>query len=321
MNGDEEVVDEIFINNKVKGIFGYLKDQLFTIKAIFKFRRAGIRYALFAFGQDLKPLPIFASKILGLKTILRTDGRYSNQYKTILGKRDLKYYYFKMIESLNYKFVDTLVLENKAMFTPKEMLKYSAKVGHMYVDLALFKNEKPWGDREVDIAYVGRFEEEKGIDDAVDVIQMVGSQRKSLLVGTGSQIKKVTDRTNGLVKDGYDTEVRGWVSPTDLSYILNNTKVVILTSKREGLPNIVLESIACGAIVASYDVGAVHDIIVDGRTGILSRYGEKEELAGKIIELFERGDPDFLRTNSTKIIKNQYSLEAVSKSYLTILTN
>ena len=137
-----------------------------------------------------------------------------------------------MIESLNYKFVDTLVLENKAMFTPKEMLKYSAKVGHMYVDLALFKNEKPWGDREVDIAYVGRFEEEKGIDDAVDVIQMVGSQRKSLLVGTGSQIKKVTDRTNGLVKDGYDTEVRGWVSPTDLSYILNNTKVVILTSKR-----------------------------------------------------------------------------------------
>jgi len=319
MEGDLGIVDGVFINNKVKGIFGYVMDQLLIIKAIYKFKKAGVRVSLFAFGQDLKPLPIIVAKIFGMLTILRTDGRYSGQYMSMLGKRDLKYYYFKAIESLNYRIVDTLVLENKSLFTPKEALSYSAKIGHMFVDVSIFTNRLSWMDRGIDIAYVGRFEEEKGVDDAIDVIRMIGPGRKSLLVGTGSQIDRVLKRINDLKTDGYDVEVRGWVTPNELNRVLNNVKVVILTSKREGLPNIILESIACGAIVASYDVGAVHDIIVDGQTGILTGIGEKENLARKIVAFFKSGDPDVLRTNAANIINNEYTLEAVCRSYLSFL--
>jgi glycosyltransferase involved in cell wall biosynthesis len=58
--------------------------------------------------------------------------------------------------------------------------------------------------------------------------------------------------------------------------------ISVLCSKREGLPNSVLEAMAAGKPVVATNVGAVADAVVDGVTGLLVRSGDPEQLAAAL---------------------------------------
>ena len=51
--------------------------------------------------------------------------------------------------------------------------------------------------------------------------------------------------------------------------IYNAADAVVLASAREGLPNVLLEAIACATPVAATDVGGVPEIIASPAAGIL----------------------------------------------------
>jgi L-malate glycosyltransferase len=58
--------------------------------------------------------------------------------------------------------------------------------------------------------------------------------------------------------------------------------ISVLCSKREGLPNSVLEAMAAGKPVVATNVGALPDAVVDGETGLLVRPGDPEQLAAAL---------------------------------------
>ena len=56
---------------------------------------------------------------------------------------------------------------------------------------------------------------------------------------------------------------------TDLDQAFAAANVVLLTSRTEGLPRVLIEAGIRGLPVVATDVGYVRDIVIDGETGIV----------------------------------------------------
>ena len=61
----------------------------------------------------------------------------------------------------------------------------------------------------------------------------------------------------------------GPVDQSDLAAWYSSADALILASSREGMPNVVLESLACGTPVVATAVGGIPEVIENGRTGQL----------------------------------------------------
>jgi len=75
----------------------------------------------------------------------------------------------------------------------------------------------------------------------------------------------------------------------ELRYLYAASDLLLLTSQREGWPNVVLEAMACGTPVVATDAGAVREMISDDRVGTVLRGREAAELAAAVNSRLERG--------------------------------
>ena len=70
-----------------------------------------------------------------------------------------------------------------------------------------------------------------------------------------------------------------------LSSILNGIDLLLITSIREGMPNVMLESIACGTPVATTPVNGCFEFLSRSNMGILLDQYDEKESANKIYKL------------------------------------
>ena len=81
--------------------------------------------------------------------------------------------------------------------------------------------------------------------------------------------------------------VTGYVSPNELPKYYASMDIVIHPSLRDGMPNAVLEAMACGKPVVATAVGGIKDILEDGKNGVIVNVNDANMLAEKIIELLD----------------------------------
>lgn len=68
---------------------------------------------------------------------------------------------------------------------------------------------------------------------------------------------------------------------------LFNARVLVLPSRREGMPTVVLEAAALGIPAVGFDVTGVRDAIVDGVTGVLVPFGDSIAFGREVADLLE----------------------------------
>ena len=94
-----------------------------------------------------------------------------------------------------------------------------------------------------------------------------------------------------------------------------------LTSDFEGLPNVILEAMACRTPVISVDCpGAIRELIEDGRTGLIVPMNDPAALAGAIDRI--KADPALgraLAENAYVELGKNFSLAGMLRSYENIL--
>jgi glycosyltransferase involved in cell wall biosynthesis len=69
----------------------------------------------------------------------------------------------------------------------------------------------------------------------------------------------------------------------DVPALLGGVDVLALTSLYEGLPNVVIEAMATGAVAVATDVGGCHELIVPGEPGFLVPPGDVEAVASAML--------------------------------------
>jgi glycosyltransferase involved in cell wall biosynthesis len=108
-----------------------------------------------------------------------------------------------------------------------------------------------------------------------------------LIVGDGELRGELESRARALA---IEARVRflGW--RRDLAHVYAATDVFLLTSRNEGTPVALIESLAAGVPGVSTDVGGVRDVITGDEVGLLAPFGDAQALADRVLTLL--GDPD-----------------------------
>jgi glycosyltransferase involved in cell wall biosynthesis len=137
---------------------------------------------------------------------------------------------------------------------------------------------------QADVAlYLGGFEDPaKGGVDLVRALPALLDAAPGLhivLAGPGDPPAGLTERFGGRVS------WRGWLDSEDKARALAETGIVLMPSRSEGLPIVLLEAMAHGRAVVATTVGGIPELLRDDVEGILVAPGDADALASATARL------------------------------------
>jgi glycosyltransferase involved in cell wall biosynthesis len=103
---------------------------------------------------------------------------------------------------------------------------------------------------------------------------------------------------------------------TDLDRFLPHCDITVLPSFTEGLPNVVLESLAAGVPVVATAVGGTPEALADGIDGFLVPPGNPAALAGRINDLLAMGEArKRMGQRGQERVRSCFSFDSQAKRY------
>jgi len=137
------------------------------------------------------------------------------------------------------------------------------------------------------VGYVASLEPRKGHKYAIEAIHMIASRHpniRGLFVGDGfyrSELEKIVAKlglTDIIIFAGYRQ---------DIAEVTATFDVKIFTSQWEGLPQVLVQAVAAGKPVVSFDVEGVREVIDDGNNGYVVPARDSQMLARKVSHLLD----------------------------------
>lgn len=140
-------------------------------------------------------------------------------------------------------------------------------------------------DKIFTMLYVGRLSKEKRIDMLIRSVKQIvtrGQLVHLVIVGDGSEKRMLYRLVKKLDLTRY-IEFAGSVKHNEIWKYFIFSDVLVLPSKHEGFPRVILEAFACGKPVIASNVCGIPEIVRSNINGIL--FNDEEELTEKILEL------------------------------------
>ena len=239
------------------------------------------------------PSAFIMKHIKAKKKILSVHGVYSQQVKMLHSKLTSSIISSKENQVLDY--ADVLTTDSKTV-----QLEYKKKLGKNFeyipapLDPKRFVDIPDMKKNLKQVVYLGRDSFEKGID----------------------ILKKIEPNIDGNVK--YCTSLE-WHKAME---ILKSSQILVLPSRIESVPQSILEAFYLKIPVIATDVGGVHELVSNDKTGLLVTPNNSKELLEKVnyllndIELCNR-----LANNAHEFVMKNFSWEVLLPKYIELYEN
>lgn len=162
------------------------------------------------------------------------------------------------------------------------------------------------------------FFKEKGVWDILRVIPSVVKCHKRVsfvLVGSGGEDQAMKKYCKEEKLEDY-VIFKGYIKNEDIVNLYLYSDIFILPSYSEGFPLVILEAMAAGLPIISTSVGAIPEIVADGKNGFIIQPGVLQPLAESIIQLVkDKSLRDTMGAYNRKIVRERYDMKKVSKSF------
>jgi L-malate glycosyltransferase len=255
-----------------------------TLKAIFTLEKFDVVHAFNV------PSAFAMRYIKAKKKVLSVHGVYSDQISSIHSSPTSSS--INLIEAKILKWADKLATNSKdvqKIYKEKYGLDFEYILGP--IDTEKFKGiEAAKLDFDEDqVIYIGRDSPEKGID----------------------ILKSIENKINGKIV--YCTNVE-WKKAMSL---LKSSKVLVLPSRIESVPNVIKEAFFLKIPVVASDVGGIPEIVTHEKTGLLVKPDDPQGLADSINRILE--DSEFAKKIADagyEFLKNNLTWEVLLPKYI-----
>lgn len=312
-------------------IFGELKAQMRISRGLMSLPDDA-RLVFWRVRSSTILLPLFLARLRGKKSIFLLESRGSELVDQVYrGPLNIGGFIltgiYKAVEKSTYSLASRLVVNVPGLLKRPWLAKYKSKVFPLTMTGRFinpgFEISKPLNQRQTIVGYIGRMSREKGVLNLVEAISLTCNQTngvKFLLGGDGPLLEQIREELAGVITQD-QASVPGWIPYNELPSYLNDMKLLVLPSYYEGLPNIVLEAMACGTPVLSTRVGAVPDLITDGETGFIMEDNSPECITENIIRALNYPNLGQISQNAYGFVEREYSYEALKEKWRKLLAS
>ena len=148
-------------------------------------------------------------------------------------------------------------------------------------------------DGAVEAVFVGRLTAIKGLRVLLDALRAARAQNPQLrltIIGDGEDRAELQAMAADM---GDAVRFTGYLSQAEIAAALKRADMMVLPSFAEGLPVVLMESLAAECPVIASRVAGVAELVEDGVSGFLVHAGDTEQLTERMLKL--AGDRDLRR--------------------------
>ncbi|HEY0004468.1 MAG TPA: glycosyltransferase family 4 protein [Pyrinomonadaceae bacterium] len=145
----------------------------------------------------------------------------------------------------------------------------------------------PAGTHLLSVCRLDSNEKYKGVDQVIEALPEIAARVPDvqyIVVGGGTDLERHRELA---IKTGVAERVHflGFVDDATLRSCYRNCDLFVMPSAGEGFGFVYLEAMQYGKAVVAANSGGAPEVVLDGLTGALVQYGDREQLARVLIEL------------------------------------
>jgi glycosyltransferase involved in cell wall biosynthesis len=207
---------------------------------------------------------------------------------------------------------------------------YPVNVVHNGVDCDFFRPSEPRTKSVQErngptrLLFVGRLHRQKNIAGLIEQLSRLDSDSPGCwhltIAGDGPERPELEQfaRQRGIERH---ISWRGWLEKPRLLELYQEAAVLVNPSSYEGMPNVVLEAMACALPVVASDIPGNDTLVIHGTTGYLFALGNPDDFGAALSRI--REDPVGARqmgSNGRERVRAEFSWTRVAERYLELLS-
>lgn len=179
-------------------------------------------------------------------------------------------------------------------------------------------------DKEINIGYVGMFSDVKNQKEFIsNILPFISTDMKVVNLwffgdAKGEKNNVYFDLCENLLKSIKGINIKFFGFMDDVNYIYSNVDIIVLCSKTEGQPRVILEAVSHNIPFISFDVPSVVDIAEKTKKGIVVYNRNNEDFRIKLNNLINDYNYFYSFSKSNNYIDRHY-IDNIVDSYIEVI--